>query len=107
MEHFDGPDIVAALKAQTEVCRKVIFAVPTVHWRGGVFGDERLWTGRRWLELLQPFRVLEVFGMSYHAVVTRSVNLIGRRLTGYRPLLVYRKLALDYAGEIGFVITRR
>lgn len=107
MEHFDPSEIVAALKMQTALCRRVVFAVPTVHWRGGVYGDERMSTGRHWLELLAPFRVVDVFGMAYSGLVRRGLNMVGRRFTSYRPSWLYRKLALDCAGEIGFVITRR
>ncbi len=107
MEHFDPPEIVAALTAQTSICRRVVFAVPTVHWKGGVFGDERMWTGRHWLGLLAPFRVIDVFGMAYSGVAKRGLNMLGRRFTSYRPAGLYRRLALDCAGEIGFVIERK
>lgn len=104
MEHFDPPEIVAALKAQTAVCRRVIFAVPTIRWKGGVYGDERMWTGQRWLDLLAPFRVIDIFGMAYNSLPTRGCNMLGRRLTSHRPAWLYRKLALRSADEIGFVI---
>ena len=107
MEHFDAPDIVAALMAQTEVCRKVIFAVPTKPWTGGVRGDERMWPGRQWLDLLQPFRVLDVFGMAYGGLAARVADQVGRRLTRYKPAWLYWELALRCAGQIGFVITKR
>jgi len=104
MEHFDPPEIVAALKAQTAVCRRVIFVVPTIWWKGGVYGDERMWTGERWLDLLAPFRVIDIFGMAYNSLPTRGCNMLGRRFTSHRPAWLYRKLALRSAGEIGFVI---
>ena len=107
MEHFDPPGIVAALKAQVAVCRRVVFAVPTLSWKGGVYGDERLWAGRRWLELLAPFRVIDVFGMAYTGLARRGLNMLGRRFTSYRPEWLYRRLALGSAGEIGFVIEAR
>jgi SAM-dependent methyltransferase len=107
MEHFDEPQIVEALKMQTTVCRRVVFAIPTLSWRGGVFGDERLWTGRRWLELLSPFRVVDVFGMAYSGLPRRGLNMFGRRISKYKPSWLYRNLALNSAGEIGFAIERR
>lgn len=107
MEHFDPPEIVRALKAQTKTCRKVVFAVPTIRWNGGVFGDERMWTGSFWLRLLDEFRVLDVFGMSYSGLFSRALNLTGQRLTANRPALLYRAMAKRRAGQIGFVIAGR
>ncbi|NIA15540.1 MAG: methyltransferase domain-containing protein [Nitrospiraceae bacterium] len=107
LEHFDPPQIVDALRAQTAVCGKVIFAVPTAQWRGETRGDERMWPGNQWLDLLSDFHVLDVFGMSYSSLFTRAANLAGRHATNYRPARAYHSLALRKAGQIGFVITRR
>ncbi len=107
MEHFDPSEIVEALKIQTAVCRKVIFAVPTLRWRGGLFGNERLWTGTHWRNLLAPFRILDTFGMAYSGLAERFCHAAGRRLTHDRPKALHRHLALCRAGEIGFVIERR
>lgn len=105
MECFDPPDIVRALRLQTEVCRRVIFAVPTRRWPGGVRGDERLWEASHWLKLLGGFKVVDMFGASYRSFVDRGLNFAGRRFLGYRPRVLYDQLALKRAGQIGFVIT--
>lgn len=106
MEHFDEPDIVKSLEDQLSVCKHIVFAVPTILWRGGVFGNERLWSGKKWLELLSGFRVLDVFGMSYSGIFSRATNFVGRRLTRGRPRPIHRAVALRRAGLIGFVIAK-
>jgi len=106
MEHFDAPDIVKALKMQTKICRRVIFAVPTKLWSGGVRGDERMWAGKYWHDLLSGFELIHVFGMSYQTRLYRGINFCGKRLVNERPAFIFRKLALARAGQIGFVISR-
>lgn len=107
MEHFDAPTIVAALKAQVQTCGTVIFMVPTIRWRDGVFGDENMWPARYWLELMAPFRILDVFGTSYRGLAPRVLNAVGQRVLDRRPALLFRQLALFQAGQIGFAIARR
>ena len=107
MEHFDAPDIIAALRTQTTVCRRVVFAVPTVLWKGDTYGDERMWAGQRWLELLEPFRIIDIFGMAYTGLTRRGLNMLGRRFMSYHPGWIYRELAVKYAGQIGVVIEAR
>lgn len=106
MEHFDPPQIQDALRAQTEICRRVVFAVPTRLWDGGTRGDERMWPGAYWLELLNGFRVLDIFGMSFCGLPARALNVLSRRLTRNRPAAAHRALALRKAGQIGFVIEK-
>ena len=107
MEHFDEPDILRSLRGQVEVCQRVVFTVPTVRWKGGVFGNERMWTGHHWLKLLSEFEILDVFGGAYADLPSRCLNLIGRRMTHWKPEYLYRAIALRRAGDIGFVLTKR
>lgn len=107
MEHFDAPMIMTALRAQAQVARRVLFAVPTKRWKGGLFGDERLWAGKEWRNLLEEFRVLDVFGGAYSSYLTRTLNFIGKRVSRERPKWLYRRMAQSWAGEVGFVIEQR
>jgi len=107
MEHFDEPEILEALTLQLTVCRQVVFSVPTRMWRGGVFGDERMWSGAHWLRLLKDFRVIDVSGSAYVSFGTRAMHFAGRRITGYRPGRLFRQLALRRAGELCIVMERR
>jgi len=106
LEHFDEGDIVRALSEHTRVAKRVIFTVPTVRWKGGLRGDERLWTGRTWHALLQDFAVADVFGSAYSALLPRALHAVERRLPRLRAGWLYRPMALGWAGEIGFVLTR-
>lgn len=106
MEHFDEPEIVEALTLQLAVSRKLVFSVPTRMWRGGVFGNERMWSGAYWLQLLKDFRVTEVSGSAYASFGTRAMHFAGRRVTGYRPRRLFHHLALRKAGEICIVMER-
>lgn len=107
MEHFDEADIVRSLKHQAEVCRRVIFMVPTDKWRGGVRGDERMWSGTYWRNLLSDFHILHTFGSAYSAPPARVLQLANRKFLKDRPGALFRKLALQQAGEIGFVLEKR
>jgi SAM-dependent methyltransferase len=107
LEHFDPGAIHAALREQLRVAARVLFSVPTVQWRGGLFGDERLWSGRAWRDLLAPYRVVHTFGLSHRGLVARAVSYTGRHLTGERPRPLFRALALARAGQAGFVVERR
>ncbi|MFP4501333.1 MAG: class I SAM-dependent methyltransferase [Candidatus Hydrogenedentota bacterium] len=107
LEHFDPPDIVRALHAQLRVARRVIFTVPTAYWRGGVYGDERMWPGKEWKRLLSDFRVVDILGEAYPSLPMRAVNFLGKRLTNRRPGWFFRAMAAARAGEIGFVIEER
>lgn len=106
MEHFDEADIVRALEMQLRVAKRVIFTVPTVRWRGGTRGDERMWKGKYWFQILRPFRVVEVFGGAYGSLPDRALNALDRRvLRGRLPWLTW-PLALNRAGDLGFVLAR-
>lgn len=107
LEHFDAPDIVRALHGQLRVARRVVFTVPTAYWRGGIYGDERMWPGKAWKRLLAEFRILDVFGAAYPNLPMRAVNLLGKRLSNRRPGWFFRAMATARAGEIGFVIEER
>lgn len=107
MEHFDPPEIVRALTAQLQIARKVIFAVPTSRWHGGVRGDERIWPGSRWNSLLADFKILDIFALGYHDLPSRVAFYAGTRFTGLYPKSLFRTLAIHRAAQIGFVITAR
>ena len=104
MEHFDEGPIVASFHEQLRVARRVIFTVPTVHWHGGVRGDERMWTGAYWRKLLAPFRVVSVFGASYPDPLTRALHFFGGRATQHRPKGLFESMAMRRAGQIGFIV---
>ncbi|MBI2421725.1 MAG: methyltransferase domain-containing protein [Candidatus Hydrogenedentes bacterium] len=107
MEHFDPAEITASLQDQVRIARRVVFSVPTVHWKGGVFGNERMMTGAHWMEILKPFRVLHLFGGAFADVPSRALNFAATRFSRFRPQALYRPLALHRAGELGFVIEAR
>ncbi len=65
LEHFSVPQIQAALDAQIEVSRKVIFSVPSYHYPWRSFQDEHLWDVKKWRDILRRFRLLEVFGYDF------------------------------------------
>lgn len=107
MEHFDPPQIIESLHAQVKISKRVVFSVPTIKWQGGVFGNERMMSGAKWLDILTPFRVLHVFGGAYGNLPARLLNFAGNRLTKYQPQFLFGPLALHFAGDLGFVIERK
>ncbi len=107
LEHFDPPDIGRALQEHARVAQRVIFTVPTLHWRGGLRGDERLWHGKVWHQLLSDFDVLDIFGSAYRGTALRALHALERRFPSARWKPLFRAMALRQAGEIGFVLTRR
>lgn len=106
MEHFDEPDILRALEHQTSVCKRVIFTVPTRHWKGGVRGDERMWNGTYWRELLKPFRIVDIFGGAYTSLATRGLHFLERKVAKGKPAFLFQNMALHRAGDLGFVIEK-
>lgn len=107
MEHFDEEDIVRSIKHQADICRRVIFTVPTSNWKGGVRGDERMWLGAYWRDLLSDLNIVHVFGSAYSGMPARALHVLNRKFLRGHPAGLYRRLALQHAGEIGFVLEKR
>lgn len=102
-EHFDDELIVRALREQLRVARFVAFSVPTVRYPYRDVGDERLLSASTWRAILQPFRVIDVFG--YNFGPSRLLHSLQRHV----PQQVLRLAKLDEVErgrEIGFVVER-
>jgi len=67
LEHYDEDDIVRALKEHTRVADMVIFGIPTKNVeKQGLYGDERLWSYKKWLKLIgnNGFEIIDIDGFA-------------------------------------------
>jgi SAM-dependent methyltransferase len=67
LEHYDEDDIIRALKEQLRVADMVIFGIPTKNVeKQGLYGDERLWSYKKWLKLIgnNGFEIIDIDGFA-------------------------------------------
>ena len=63
------------MREQLRVASRVIFAVPGANDKKKDFGDEDLWTKKKWLDILAPFKVIHAFGFGYTNDLARLVGV--------------------------------
>ena len=74
MEHFDDDQVRRLTEQQLEVAPRVVFSVPSDQYPQQDFGNERLLSPGRWLEILRP-------------VGTATASYYGVRMFGLRESL--------------------
>ncbi|MBI5302899.1 MAG: class I SAM-dependent methyltransferase [Chloroflexi bacterium] len=107
LEHFDPPVITAALRESLRVSRLVAFSVPTCYWRGGLRGDERLLSVKKWLDLVGGLGVVDVTGQAHYNLLGRILGFVERRFAykRNRTLWVIRQTLVRLSpGELYIVL---
>lgn len=96
MEHFDDDKINEIIERKKELADDVIFSVPSYMYGRRDFGNERLLTKERWLEIIQdPDFEAYYYGSRMEHILHRFKELNHRHiiglLRGYRPKVLVKK----------------
>jgi len=102
LEHFSDEEIVKSIKAQSQLCKRVIFSIPSTYFREHekIYGNERFLSRKKWEELIgrSDMNIIDDFEFTYRGdnILENSIIRARSLLSGVKP---YVGFVLKSAGE--------